>query len=419
MDKKKSWSAAGKANATKTPIKPSLDNTTDISVLSSGQNKKKSGGLVADAITSMTDKLRRAHWWITGIREDGSVYKVPATVRGNDTYAYYQSARIRQIHDYLTDNIRIKSHNETASATNALFITLTQQYNIQNAEDIEKTWTNAKVALKKFKTKMRRMGMSEYVMTLEAHKNGGCHAHMVALFGDRAIGVHKCPVKRRKQKYRHGKECVYRLNDIGLLAKIKKAWASALGYSPDSAFVDIIGCGDSELANYITKELKKASSCEKALKLLAKNDEKKEQREAAQKKVLAFYFADKFKMRLLHVSRGIGADAEPEEGELPEADSIRNVISETPKTQKVLYTCVITRAELLKLIKYNKISPYTGDVERNTEEYDAIMSIFERLYGISKVLNNKEEIEKVIMKREEVKNMKMKTKMIAQEAIYA
>jgi hypothetical protein len=376
---------------------------------------------VAEAIATMTDKLRRAYWWITGVREDGSMYKVPATVRGNDTYAYYQSARIRQIQEYLINNLQIKYHNETASATNALFITLTQRYNPKDEESIVKTWINAKTALKKFKMRMRKLKMTEYVMTLEAHANGGCHAHMVALFRDRAIGIHKCPVKRKKRKYRHGKEYVYRLNDIGLLVKIKEAWASALGYSPDSAFVDVIGCGDSDLVGYITKELKKASSCEKAIKLLAKNAEttEKEQREAARKKVLAFYFGNRLKMRLLHVSRSIGADAEPEEGELPEAESIRNVISEPPKTQKVLYTCVITRAELLKLIKYNKISPYTGDVDRNTEEYDAIMSIFDRLYGVSKVLNNKEEIEKVIKKREEVKNMKMKTKMIAQEAIYA
>jgi hypothetical protein len=174
---------------------------------------------------------------------------------------------------------------------------------------------------------MKKIGMKDYAMTLEAHANGGCHAHMIALFGNRAIGIHKSRVKKRKREYRHGKDYIYRLNDIGLLCKIKRAWADALSYSLDSAFVDVIGCGDSGLVGYVTKELKKASSCEQALKLLKKNDEtiEKKTRKAAQKKVLAFYFADRLKMRLLNVSRGMGAE-EPEEGEMPEADLIKNVL---------------------------------------------------------------------------------------------
>ncbi|MDR1250663.1 MAG: hypothetical protein LBK62_00695, partial [Treponema sp.] len=216
----------------------------------------------------MTNKLRRAYWWVTGIRENGQMYKVPSTVRGNDTYAYYQSARIQQIQQFLTDNLKIKYQDEKVTATNALFITLTQQYNPHEEEDIIRTWLNMRAALKKFKSRMRRLNMTDFALTLEAHASGGCHAHMIAIFGDRGIGIHKRTVKKKKRKYRHGSESVYRLNDTGLLYKIKKAWADALCYSLDRAFVDVIGCGDSDLANYITKELKKASSCEKALKLL-------------------------------------------------------------------------------------------------------------------------------------------------------
>jgi hypothetical protein len=418
MDKKKSWSAPSKENATKTH-NLYKDSTTDTSDSSSGQDKKSSG-LLAKAVTTMTNKLRRAHWWITGVKEDGSVYKVPATVRGNNTYAYYQSARIRQIQTYLTNNLRIKYHNTNAIATNALFITLTQRYDTRDEASIEKTWTNAKAALKKFKVRIRRMGMTDYAMTLEAHANGGCHAHMIAMFGDRGIGIHKCLVKKWKRKYRHGKEYVYRLNDTGLLGKIKKAWADALHYNLDSAFVDVIGCGDTDLVDYITKELKKASSCETAIKLLKQNDGtiEKEKIEAARKKVLAFYLAGKLKMRLLHVSKGIEAGTEPEEGEPPEADLITNVISDLPKGRRVLYTCTVTRGELLKMIKYEEISPYTGTVDSKSKEYIALMGMFEERYGISKVLGNKEELERVIAERNERKIVKMQTKIIAEEAIH-
>jgi hypothetical protein len=214
---------------------------------------------------------------------------------------------------------------------------------------------------------------------------------------------------------------VYRLNDTGLLYKIKKAWADALGRSLDRAFVDVIGCGDSDLANYITKEMKKASSCEKAIKLLKQETgtAEQEKRDAARKKVLAFYFADKLKMRLLHVSKGIGAKAEPEEGEMPEAEFIEKVISEPPKGRRVLYSCKITRKELLKLIKYDEISPYTGAVEPISKEGAALMSIFEERFQISKVIGNKREIERVIAGREAAKLIKKKTAAIAKQAIYA
>jgi hypothetical protein len=345
----------------------------------------------------LKQKFRNAHHWIVGCREDGSVFKIPATARGNQTYAYYQTARILQIQDSLKNKTKI-----TDSATNALFITLTQRYNTNLTDEIDRTWTNTRLALKKFKTKLRKMGMKDYAMTLEAHENGGCHAHMIAIF-DRQIKAHAT----RGDKYR--------VNDIELIYKIKKAWADALGYNMDSAFVDVLACGNASLASYITKELKKTASCEKALR----NAEAGNDRPDDRKKILAFYLADKHKMRLLYVSKGISTDEEPEEGESPDSDLITNVISESPKGRRVLYTCIVTRGELLKMIKHEEISPYTGTVDPISKEYEVMMQIFEERYGISKVLGNKEELERVIAEQEERKIVKLKTKIIAQEAIRA
>jgi hypothetical protein len=146
--------------------------------------------LLKEAVNVMTNKLRRAYSWRIGIRENVQMYKVPSTIRGNDTYAYYQSARIQQIQQFLTDNLKIKYQDAKVTATNALFITLTQQYNPHEEEDIIKTWLNMRAALKKFKSRMRRLNMTDFALTLEAHASGGCHAHMIALFGDRGIGIH-------------------------------------------------------------------------------------------------------------------------------------------------------------------------------------------------------------------------------------
>jgi hypothetical protein len=372
-----------------------MDNTLGILGLSSTSNAKQRN-LIAQATNCLRRKFRGAHHWIVGCREDGSVFKVPATARGNQTYAYYQTARILQVQECLKNKTKIAD-----SATNALFITLTQRYNTNSTDEIDRTWLNTRPALLKFKVRLRKLGMTDYTMTLEAHENGGCHAHMIAIF-DRQIKIH---ATRKKE---------YRVNDIELVYKIKRAWADALGYNMDSAFVDVLACGNSGLVSYITKELKKTASCEKAMR----NAEAGNDRPDDRKKILAFYLADKHRMRLLYVSKGISADAEPEEGEPPDSDLITNVISESPKGRRVLYTCTVTRTKLLEMIKYEEISPYTGTVDARTAEYEALMKIFEERYRISRIIGNKEEIERVIAERNERKIVEMQTKTIAEEAIY-
>jgi hypothetical protein len=56
--------------------------------------------------------------------------------------------------------------------------------------------------------------------------------------------------------------------------------------------------------------------------------------------------ADKHNMRLLYVSKGISAQKEPEEGKIPEDALVTNVISETPKGKRVLYTCLVKKSSL-------------------------------------------------------------------------
>jgi hypothetical protein len=391
MKKKKSWSVTVDGNRNQDPYNLNSDNTTNILELSS----PRSTNLTQISVNWLKWKFRNAYYWVFGFREDKSMFKIPATVRGNETYAYYQNARIMQIQTKLKSEIKIEN-----STTNALFLTLTQRYDTNSAEMIDKTWTNTRPALRKFKIKLRKMGMINYAMTLEAHENGGCHAHMIAIF-DKTIKMHAT----RGDKYR--------VNNIELIYKVKKAWADALDYDMDSAFVDILACGNTGLAGYIVKELKKTASCEKAIR----NTEVNKDTPSDRKKILAFYFAGKNKMRLLYVSKGICATEEPDEEEVP-TDLITNVITEPQQSQKVLYTCLIQKSELLKLIKYEEISPYTGNVEQISKEYEAVMSILDDRFRVSEVLGNKEEVARVLKQREERKMIKMQTKIIAQEACY-
>jgi hypothetical protein len=246
------------------------------------------------------------------------------------------------------------------------------------------------------------MGMIDYVETLEAHENGGCHVHMIAIFSE--------PVKIHATK---GDK--YRVNNIELLYKIKKAWADALGYDMDSAFVDVLACGNDGLCGYIMKELKKTASCEKAVR----NAEVNRDSPSDRKKMLAFYFADRHKMRLLHVSKGFGVQAEPEEGETPDPESITNVITDIHQKPRVIFSLLITRKELLQHMAEQEISPYTGEVDRISREYEVMIRIFNEKCELSRILGNKEEIERIVKERNERKMVRIQTKIVAQEAMNA
>jgi hypothetical protein len=389
---KKSLGAQPESKTQPRPSNLKLDNSTDIL----GLSRPETTNLLKISTDWLKWKFRSAYHWIFGFREDKSIYKIPATVRGNETYAYYQNARIMQIQEALKSKTRIEN-----GTSNALFITLTQKYDTKSSEAIDRTWINTRPALKKFKVKLRKMGMKNYAMTLEAHENGGCHAHMIAIF-EKTIKMHATKGDK------------YRVNDIELIYKIKKAWADALGYDMDSAFVDILACGSTGLVGYITKELKKTQSCEKAIRNVEANVGKPSDK----KKILTFYFAGRNKMRLLYVSKGISATAEQNEGEMP-IEFITNVITDTPQRPKVLFSLLITRKELLQHMSEQEISPYTGEVDRISREYEVMIRIFDERYELSRILGNKEEIERIVKERNERKMVRIQTKIVAQEAMNA
>jgi hypothetical protein len=91
-----------------------------------------------------------------------------------------------------------------------VLITFTQGYNPENTESINSTWKSTQNALKKFKRFLRKTGMTEYVMCLEAFESGACHGHITVIF------------EEKKEAYRHigkDKKITYRITDIDLIYK--------------------------------------------------------------------------------------------------------------------------------------------------------------------------------------------------------
>lgn len=252
--------------------------------------------IVKAAMDWMRCKFRRAASWLTLLYEDGQIAKIPASVRGNNTYAYYQEIRLKQIQKKINEIAKIEL-NDKKIHTNTALITMTQGYNPLSAKSVDDTWISTKTAMKKFKRYLRKYGMIEYAMCLEAFETGACHGHITVIFSE------------KKEAFRHigkeGKE-TYRFTDLDIIYKVKSAWAKALGRKMQDAQTDILACVDEKSLSYITKELKKANSCEKALKELNKWEKKKpttkeEKKKVAdsKKKVLAFYQAERHNMRLL------------------------------------------------------------------------------------------------------------------------
>ena len=185
-------------------------------VRSSDKNKKNSikadatAIMLNDAIQYLYAHFRRASTWCITEREDGKISKRPSTMRGNEVYAYYQAKRCEAIQDALDNEIIINDNN-----TNSLFITLTSQYNSRSVESVNQSWQNMRKALPRFANKIRRL-VTGYIITVEAHRLGGCHAHAQLL------------LRQPVEMYEDKKE-VWRCADEELRQKIKSKWAKSLG----------------------------------------------------------------------------------------------------------------------------------------------------------------------------------------------
>jgi hypothetical protein len=331
---------------------------------------EKSRPTLADAVAALKAKLRGAGLWVYTF--DGhKLKKTPGTVRGNATYAYYQEKRLEALREKIAGVIKI-----TDDSTNALFVTLTQRYNPDDTSTALDSWSSLKGrngALNKFKIAMRKLGMVAYINTIEAHADGGAHCHFLIIMASSV----KMVVDR------NGK---YRVKSEMLRTQIKEAWARARGkgHNIDDSFVDIVACNDEHATEYITKELKKASACEYAVKRYGKNDYPwatdkelaKYERDADVKKIWAFYFADRLKMRMFFASKGLSTK-EPEDDKLPDELIDDETVADDGQAPVQV---IMQRKELLEKLKPTDISPFTGEVDAASAEYDVVIERIRSLF---------------------------------------
>lgn len=274
----------------------------------------------------------------------GRVLRVPATMRGNKVYAWYQSIRMKQIQEEIDKVAMIDG-----DLTNILFLTLTHEYQKENEASIRESWEVVPERLTKFLRKLKtKWPIHHYVAVLEAHEGGGCHAHVVVVLkkpirctrDDK--GVLRCPASYR---------------DL-----IREIWTEN---------IDLRGSDSTAVAGYLTKELGKVNHVEDAIKRAKKGEDTPSDR----KKIWAYYWADVLGIRLLRVSRSIKVDPE-DERENPEDDRLDNLSDNPTEAVKdeIEFVLTITRRHFHKWDWWNC---WTGEIPPGTLEYEKINELFD------------------------------------------
>jgi hypothetical protein len=197
---------------------------------------------------------------------------------------------------------------------------------------------------------MRTKGMTDFIAVKEAHKDGGCHAHILCQF-ERKFIMFEYKGKRRVA------------NSV-IRDYIKDNWAGN---------VEIEGMKDDDVKGYIKKYLGKYSHIEDALRRAKREwgqEGDGEHKDADCKKLWTVYYCDKMKTRRFTSSIKKRGTENPKQGENPKdyppADLIKNMNNLTddnrPKIVKVLL--------LPWHIKYNPaFEPYNGKVEPDGRLY--------------------------------------------------
>ena len=196
-----------------------------------------------DILKHLKDKLRKAQT-IWREHENGDLHFRMGAVVGNKVYAYRRERAL----DVIIDDIGFKQEDTT-------FITLTAPY-WDTDWGRKQSWLCVIEALPKILRKLKKIGMTEYILVFEANR-GGCHLHILAKWG----------IKLTFKKM--GK--VIRVVNPDIRKLLKENW---IGH------VDVRGMGDDNVKGYMKKYLGKFGHIEDALRRALRNwgkegDEKK------------------------------------------------------------------------------------------------------------------------------------------------
>jgi len=255
---------------------------------------------IENAIAFLKSHLKKNKFFVK-IGEN-EITKFSGSKRGNKVYAHKMETRIDPI---------IKS---ITKCENSYFITLTHQYDLVNPSE---SWEYMRKNVPKF---LRKAKFNTYLYVYEAHKNGGCHCHLIV---------------------------------TGSIdnQKIKQLW---------NGHIKIKKIKSEKIGSYLTKEVGKAGHVETALKnwdagKLGNNDVKK---------IWRFYYLLKLQMRGWGCSRNLKT-SEPKNRDL--ISDMNNSTSENPREKEIVLS--LPR----KIVKNHCFRPYCEKIEKSHSDFKLIM----------------------------------------------
>jgi hypothetical protein len=276
------------------------------------------------------EKLRKAAFLYT-VDEAGVIRQKSGAINGNKVAAWRKEKRIDEIFDV------VKWDRERT-----LFITLTHPY-IKTENGRKESWEHFQKELPRYLRKLKAKGMTDFIAVKEAHRDGGCHVHLLCQMESKLLFF------MYKQKRR--------LANKALRDYLKDNWAGD---------VDIMGMLNDDIRGYVKKYMGKNSHVENALRR-AKREWKKDgdmrEKDTDVKKMWALYYCDKLKIRSFTCSekkRKAAVSAKP-------TDLVKNMNNSTEQKKPLVVKVVV----IPYAIKNNPaFEPYNGIVKPNTRAYD-------------------------------------------------
>jgi hypothetical protein len=287
-------------------------------------------------------KLRKAAFFYT-VDETGVIRQKSGAICGNKVAAWRTERRIDEIFDVVKWDKR-----------KTLFITLTHPY-VKTEQGRKESWEYFQKDLPRYLRKLKTKGMKDFIAVKEAHRDGGCHVHLL------------CQWERKFLTFTYkGKK---RIANKAIRDFIKNNWAGD---------VDIEAMRDDDIKGYIKKYLGKTSHVENALRRAKREwsyDGDMRHKDADVKKLWSLYYCDKLNIRSFTSSekkRRTEAAASP-------PDLVKNMNNSTDREKPRIVTQVI----IPYFIKTNPaFEPRNGIVAPNTRAYQLAKNfLFGETYG--------------------------------------
>jgi hypothetical protein len=281
------------------------------------------------------DKEMRNCAWFYQLYDDGTLKKLSGAKAGNKVFAWRTEQRLTEIFE------AVKWDSEKT-----LFITLTHPY-VKTEKGREESWLYFQKELPRFVRKLKTKGAKDFIVVKEAHRDGGCHAHLLAQFG------------RKFRTFDHkGKR---RITNKTLRGFIKDNWAGD---------VDIEAMQNDDVKGYMKKYLGKYSHIEDALRRAKRNwslEGDLRHKDSDCKKLWTNYYCGKLKMRRFTCS---AKKRQTETQGASPADLVKNMNNATlDKKPQVIKQWLIAWH-----IKFNPaFEPFNGRVDPESREYKLAM----------------------------------------------